>query len=131
MNNHETFKTTIGGQALIEGVMMVGPSKTSVAVRKPDGKIDLKIEQNTKREEKHPILKVPIIRGAYKLLEAMIRGVNALTYSASFYEEEENEADSFLQRKFPKHGESIETALTILLSLGLAVLFFMILPSAL
>lgn len=124
------FKTTIGGQALIEGIMMRGPSQTSIAVRKPDGEIELKVEDNSTLSKRYKILNLPIIRGAYKLIEAMYIGINALTYSASFWEsEDEVEDDSFLTKMFPNHGEDIEMALAILASFAIAIFFFMILPS--
>lgn len=92
---NESFKTTIGGQALIEGVMMRGPSKTAYAVRKPDGDIALRIDKNKQIADQYPFLNWPIIRGAVKLIEAMVIGVDAIMYSASFWEEAEGEKDSF------------------------------------
>lgn len=116
------FKTTIGGQALIEGVMMKGPSKTSYAVRKPDGEIELKIKENHSLDEKYRILRLPILRGAFKLVEAMVVGTEALTYSASFWEEEPEEIKSERRSK-------IEDGITILFSFVLAIFLFMVLPS--
>lgn len=123
------FKTTIGGQALIEGVMMKGPSKTAYAVRKPNGEITLRIEDNHSITDHNVFLSLPIIRGAVKLIESMIEGVNATLYSASFLEDDADQGETFIARHFPTHKEQIETFITVGFSLILAVLFFMILPN--
>ena len=128
---NESFKTTIGGQALIEGVMMRGPSKTAYAVRKPDGEIALRTGKNKIIADKYPFLNWPILRGAVKLIEAMVIGVDAIMYSASFWEEEEGEEDGFFRKHFPEHGEKMEQIFTVAFSFLLAVLFFMVLPNAL
>ena len=70
---NESFKTTIGGQALIEGVMMRGPSKTAYAVRKPDGEIALHTGKNKSIADKYPFLNRPILRGAVKIGRASCR----------------------------------------------------------
>lgn len=130
--NPKAFKTTIGGQALIEGVMMKGPSKTSVAVRKPNKEIELKVEQNSSLSDKYKILNLPIIRGAFKLIEAMVVGVKALTFSASFFEEEEDnkeKKDTAFNKIFKDKAEDVEMFLTIVFSFAMAIVFFMALPS--
>lgn len=130
--NPKAFKTTIGGQALIEGVMMKGPSKTSVAVRKPNKEIELKVEQNSSLSDKYKILNLPIIRGAFKLIEAMVVGVKALTFSASFFEEEEDnkgKKDTISNKIFKDKAEDVEMFLTIVFSFAMAIVFFMALPS--
>ena len=124
----QSFKTTIGGQALIEGVMMKGPSKTAYAVRKPDGDIAMRIEKNNSILERVPFLNVPILRGAVKLIEAMLVGVDAIIYSASFWEVDEDE-EGFLEKHFPKHHKKMEEVLSVLISLLSAVILFMILPN--
>ncbi|MDY3119169.1 MAG: DUF1385 domain-containing protein [Peptoniphilus sp.] len=128
---NESFKTTIGGQALIEGVMMRGPSKTAYAVRKPDGGIALRVDNNKSITDTYAFLNWPILRGAVKLIEAMVTGVDAILYSASFWEENEAEKESFFQRHFPKCAETIEQILTVGFSILLAVLFFMVIPNVL
>ena len=128
---NESFKTTIGGQALIEGVMMRGPSKTAYAVRKPDGEIVLRTGKNKSIADKYPFLNWPVLRGAVKLIEAMVIGVDAIMYSASFWEEEEGEEDGFYRKHFPEYGEKLEQIFTVAFSFLLAVLFFMVLPNAL
>lgn len=124
----QSFKTTIGGQALIEGVMMKGPSKTAYAVRKPGGDIAVRIENNHSILERFPFLNIPILRGAVKLIEAMLVGVDAIIYSASFWEDDEDEA-GFLEKHFPNHHQKMEEVLSVLISILSAVLFFMILPN--
>lgn len=124
----QSFKTTIGGQALIEGVMMKGPSKTAYAVRKPGGDIAMRIEKNNSILERVPFLNIPILRGAVKLIEAMLVGVDAIIYSASFWEEDEDEM-GFLEKHFPEHHQKMEEILSVIISLLSAVLFFMILPN--
>lgn len=124
----QSFKTTIGGQALIEGVMMKGPSKTAYAVRKPGGDIAMRIEKNNSILERVPFLNIPILRGAIKLIEAMLVGVDAIIYSASFWEEDEDEM-GFLEKHFPEHHQKMEEVLSVIISLLSAVLFFMILPN--
>lgn len=124
----QSFKTTIGGQALIEGVMMKGPSKTAYAVRKPGGDIAMRIENNNSILERFPFLNIPILRGAVKLIEAMLVGVDAIIYSASFWEDDDDEVD-FLEKHFPEHHQKMEEVLSVLISILSAVLFFMILPN--
>jgi uncharacterized protein YqhQ len=76
-------KTSIGGQAVIEGVMMKGPESIAIAVRKPDGEIVLK-KENLKSSRK-TISKIPIIRGMFAFIDAMVIGVKALSFSAEFF----------------------------------------------
>ena len=80
-----SFKTMIGGQALIEGIMMLGPDKRAIVVRKPDGELEVKVEPRTAVKDKYPILGVPIIRGVAAFLSSMVGGVKALLYSAQFF----------------------------------------------
>ena len=117
---NKSFKTSIGGQALIEGVMMKGPSKTAIAVRKPNGEINLKVDPNFSISDKYPIFKLPILRGAVKLIEAMVIGLKAMTYAASFWDDDEGEELS-----------AKEIGGTLFLSVLLAVGFFILLPNLL
>lgn len=84
-------KPAIGGQAVIEGVMMRGPKSTAIAVRKDDGEIALKKDENHSISERYKFLKLPILRGVVSLIEMMIIGIQTLSYSATMagYEEEE------------------------------------------
>lgn len=126
---NSAFKTTIGGQALIEGIMMRGPSKISIAVRRPDGEIEVKTEETNSLDKKYKILTLPIIRGAYKLVESMIIGSKALTYSASFYDDTDKKKENFLDKKFKDKAEMIENAFALVVSFVIAILFFTVLPN--
>jgi uncharacterized protein YqhQ len=89
--------TAIGGQALIEGILMKSPEKTAMAVRLPDGDIDISYFEGKSIKEKYKILKLPIIRGVVSFAESMIQGYKALMISADksgFTDlEEENKKD--------------------------------------
>ena len=83
----------IGGQAVIEGVMMKNMDRYAVSVRKPDGKIETKVEECVSFAEKHPLFKLPILRGMVNFLESMVIGMQTLNYSASFYDDEEEQTE--------------------------------------
>ncbi|MGN0505832.1 MAG: DUF1385 domain-containing protein [Lachnospiraceae bacterium] len=120
----------IGGQAVIEGVMMKNGSKYAVAVRKPNHEIVVETNKLTESAKKYPLLQLPIIRGVAAFVESMSLGMKTLTFSASFYEEEEEE--SGLEKKLNKvtkgNAEKILNAFTILLSVVLAIGIFVALP---
>ncbi len=124
--------TSIGGQALIEGIMMRGPNEVAIAVRKPDGEIELKIDKLNTLAMRYKIFGIPFLRGVVSLVEAMVIGTKALMYSAEFFEEEEQEEDlkeSFIQRIFKDNAENVEMFITVLFSMVLAVGVFMIIPT--
>ena len=83
----EKKMTSIGGQAVIEGVMMRGPHKTAVAVRKPDGEIIIDESEN---KIKGGVRKIPLVRGVFAFVDSMVTGVKALMFSANFYDEDGN-----------------------------------------
>ena len=87
-NNQEKFKTMIGGQALIEGILMQGPEKKSIVVRGPEGLV-VKTQRLNPLKERYPILGWPLIRGVVNFGASMVSGVKALMYSAEFFPEEE------------------------------------------
>lgn len=123
-------RTSIGGQAVIEGVMMKNGKKCAIAVRKPDHTIEVKTSVQTSIAEKYKILKLPIIRGVVNFIESMVVGIQTLTYSSSFYEEEEEESsfDRWFENTFKEKGESILMGITVCISLVLSIGIFMILP---
>ena len=130
------FRTSIGGQALIEGILMRGPEKQAIAVRRPDGGIELQEEALTLIKERYPILGLPFIRGGVTFLDSMVRGVKALMFSAQFYPEEEGadaEPSKFEQWLEKKLGsEALEQAVIyIAAALGIAfsVGLFIMLPA--
>lgn len=124
-------KGTLGGQAVIEGVMMKGPKRYSIAVRRPDHKIEVKLEKYQPASEKHAICKAPFIRGIVNFAESLAVGMKTLSYSSSFYEEDEVEtkADKVIKNVFKEKAESVIMGLTLLVSVVLAVALFMMLPA--
>lgn len=116
-------KTSIGGQAVIEGVMMKGPEDIAIAVRKPDGEIALSREKL--KSSRKTISKIPVVRGVFAFVDALVIGVKALSFSAEFFEEEEEDKD----KKHSKWDEFLEknmvviaVFLSILFSMGLFIL---------
>lgn len=124
-------KTSIGGQALIEGVMMRGPKDVSIAVRKPNKEIELKVDKLNTLAMRHKILGLPFIRGVVGLVEALSIGTKALMYSAEFYEEEEQEStkETLTKKIFKDKAQDVEMFMALLVSIVLAIGIFMVLPS--
>lgn len=107
-----------GGMAVIEGVMMRGPAETALAVRQPDGGIEIESEKNSQLSKRYPILKWPLIRGSYVLIESMAVGIRMLNKSANMSMDEEEEELS-----------TSEILFTGLLAFALAILLFVALPT--
>ena len=130
------FKTMIGGQALIEGIMMMGPEKKAVVVRKPDGTLEEQVEERVLIKDKHPILGTPFIRGIFNFGSSMANGVKALMYSASFFpEEDEPEEPSKFERWLERRLGSEKVAsffitLAVVLGVAFSVGLFILLPTA-
>ena len=131
-NNQEKFKTMIGGQALIEGILMQGPEKKSIVVRGPEGLV-VKTQRLNPLKERYPILGWPLIRGVVNFGASMVSGVKALMYSAEFFPEEEAEPSKFDQWLEKKIGsEKMEKAviyLAVLLGVAFSVGLFILLPT--
>ena len=130
------FRTSIGGQALIEGVMMRGPEKQAIVVRDQEGNLVEKVEELRFIKDRYPILGVPLIRGTVNFLASMVSGVKALMYSAEFYPDEEEAEPSKFDKWLEEHIsskklESLVIALAVVLGLGMSVFLFMILPTLL
>ena len=129
------FRTSIGGQALLEGILMRGVDKQAIVVRKPDGETVEKIEPVKPLRLKYPILGWPLIRGSVNFVETLVNGVKALMYSAEFMPEEEQEQEtSKLDRWLEKHlsGEKAERAIigvSVFFGILLAVVLFFMLPT--
>lgn len=127
-------KTTIGGQALLEGLLMMGPENIAIAVRKPDGEIVL---DKKPLPSKSRITKVPFIRGCVNLFRQMVVGVRALMYSADFVElEDETEQkpskfDAFIEKIFKDKGKDALIYISVIFSLALSVGLFIVLPNLL
>lgn len=141
-NEHKScatpFKTMIGGQALIEGIMMMGPEKRAIVVRKPDGQLEEKVDDRVLIKDKHPILGLPFIRGIFSFGSSMANGVKALMYSASFFpedEEEEEEPSRFElwleERLGSEKAAGFFVTLAVILGVAFSVGLFILLPTAL
>ena len=122
----------IGGQAVIEGVMMKNMDRYAVSVRKPDGKIETKVEECVSFAEKHPLFKLPILRGMVNFLESMVIGMQTLNYSASFYEDAEEQTEEkteqFLEKFRGEKAEKVIMGIVLVFSLAISIGLFMILP---
>ena len=133
-NKSCAFRTSIGGQALIEGVMMRGPEKQAIVVRDQEGNLVEKVEDLKFIKDRYPILGLPLVRGTVNFLAAMVNGVKALMYSADFYPDEEAAQPSKFELWLEKHLSSKKleqaiVALAVVLGVGLSVFLFMVLPT--
>ncbi len=132
---NEKFKTMIGGQALIEGIMMMGPDKCATVVRAKDG-IHTKVEPR-KPVKRCSVKKIPFVRGVFNFCASMKTGVSALMYSADFFvDEEENSAekqskfDAWLEKKLSSEkAQSVLVTVAVVLGIALSVGLFIVLPS--
>lgn len=128
----EVKKTSIGGQALMEGIMMKGPDKIATAVRKPDGEIEIK-ESEINPVFKNKFFKLPLIRGSFVLIDSLINGVKELMYSAEFYGEdfEEDALDRFLKKMFKDKADTAIIYASVIIALVFSVLVFILGPTLL
>ncbi len=120
----------IGGQAVLEGIMMKNQEVYSIGVRKPDGEIEVNLSTHEGIGNKK-LKKIPIIRGVINFVDSLVLGMRCLTFSASFYDEEENQpskADVVLQKLFKDRAEKIVMGITVAFSIVMAVAIFMVLP---
>lgn len=117
----------IGGQAVIEGVMMKSGNEYAVAVRKPDGEIEVKKEKCKGNEERAKFFRLPFIRGVVNFIDSLVLGMSTLSYSSSFYEEED-EKDKNKTPEQKKRSETAFNVFTIILAIILAVGIFMVAP---
>ncbi|MBA7675618.1 hypothetical protein ES703_83854 [subsurface metagenome] len=126
-----TRKFQVGGQAVIEGVMMRSPKSFTVAIRKSNGQIMIKKEPYIALTERFKFLKIPIIRGAVVLIESLYLGIKALSFSAEEAMEEENPETKTLDAKKEKKEETFVTLwliLSLLMGFALALFIFFYLP---
>ena len=124
--------SAVGGQALIEGVMMRGKDKISIAVRKPDGEIILKTDKIQKNFLTN-FSKVPILRGMFAFISSMIIGIKALNYSAEFYDDgteyEKGKFDIWVEKTFKDKADSVYVLISMVFAFIITVLFFIALPA--
>lgn len=130
-NSCEQFKTMIGGQALIEGIMMRGPEKDAVVCRTPDG-LDIQVTDRRLPPAQSP-LRWPLIRGVYNFFDAQITGVKALLHSADLSPEEEvsepGKFDQWLEKKLGNEKfQKFLVGSAVVMGIGLSVLLFFLLP---
>lgn len=127
-------KTTIGGQALLEGILMRGPENTRIVVRKPDKELEIK-DDPIGTDKKNPIAKIPFIRGVVNFWDSMKYGMSALNYSASFFDEEEEElskAEKWLNNKLGKEKfDKLLLTVATVIGVAMPVVLFIFLPTIL
>lgn len=127
------IRTSIGGQALIEGVMMRGPQKLMACVRNPQGEIVEKEIEYTPLQKKHKVLGIPVLRGVVGFVESMVLGYKTMMYSAEVSGMEEMEAESkfdkWLEKTFGDKLMKVAGVIGGVLGLALAVVLFFWLPT--
>ncbi len=134
-----TFRTRIGGQALIEGILMRGVTKQAIVVRAPDGSLVVKEEELSLIKEKYPVLGLPLIRGAVTFIASMVNGVKALMFSAEYYpddpdaaQQEPSKFDQWLEKHFSDEKlMSLIVTLSVIFGVGLSIVLFFLLPTLL
>ena len=123
----------IGGQAVIEGVMMKNGDEYATAVRKPDGAIEVKKDSYVSMGEKVKFFALPFVRGVFSFADSMILGMRALTFSASFFEDDEenmepSKFEKFLEKVFGEKMEKALMSMVMVFSVVMAICIFMVLP---
>lgn len=121
----------IGGQAVLEGIMMKNKEQYAVAVRKPNGEIEVEVDHYYGIIHGSKLLNIPFVRGIFQFIDSLILGMRSLNFSASFYEDEEAKetaADKAFNKIFKDKAEKVLNGLVMLFSLALAIGIFMVLP---
>lgn len=123
----------IGGQAVLEGIMMMNRDDYAVAVRRPDGEIEVKKDKYESITKKAKLLQLPFIRGVFRFADSMILGMRTLTYSAGFFEDDEDAGEpgrleKLLDRVFGEKLEGAIMSVVMVVSFLLAIAIFMVLP---
>ncbi|HZJ58357.1 MAG TPA: DUF1385 domain-containing protein [Clostridia bacterium] len=128
-------KSNIGGQAVLEGVMMKAPQRMAIAVRRSDGQIEVRSKSVTSIKDRYPLLRLPVLRGIITFAETMVMGIKSLMDSAELYGEEEeytpSRFETWISQKTGKKAEDVMVFFALLIALGFAVLLFMVLPAML
>ena len=128
-----SFRTSIGGQALIEGILMRGPKKQAVVCRTKDGIVE-KVEDLRLVRDKHPVLGLPFIRGIVTLFDSLYKGMQALTYSASLVPLEEqgepDKLDQWIEAHFEgEKAQKLIISSAVVMGVGLSLFLFIFLPA--
>ena len=118
----------IGGQAVLEGVMMKNSTKYAVAVRKPDGDIDVQVEEYKGVCGDKKFAKLPLIRGVFAFVDSLVLGMRVTMHSASFYEDEEETTEETEKKASGSRADDIMMGITVAVSVVIAVGLFMLLP---
>ncbi len=118
-------RVNIGGQAVLEGIMMKGPDSYALAVRKPDKEIDVQVTPYKSLGEKHKPANIPIVRGVINFIESLYIGMSTLMKSSEYFEEEEEEKP----KKANNAGDKASLVFTLIVSLAIAIGVFMLLPA--
>lgn len=134
-NTDVRFRTSIGGQALLEGILMRGPQRQAIVCRTPDGLVE-KIDELHMVKDKHPILGWPLIRGVVTFLDSMVKGMQALTYSADLLPLEEqgepDKLDQWIENHFSEEkAKDIIIGVAVVLGIALSIVLFILLPTLL
>ena len=136
VENQEKFKTMIGGQALIEGILMRGPYKQAIVVRSPDGLVE-KVEELRINKDKNPIARLPLIRGVLTFFSSMYNGITALMFSADYFPdlqedgtpEEPSKFDKWLEKKLGSEKfQEVLIFVALIMGLAFSVGLFFLLP---
>lgn len=126
------FRTSIGGQALIEGILMRGPKKQAIVCRTAEGLVE-KVDELKLLKDKYPIFGWPFIRGCVTFIDSMIKGMQALTYSAELVpleEQEPDKLDQWIEKHFSAENASkIIIGTAVVLGIALALFLFIFLPT--
>jgi len=124
-------KVSVGGQAVIEGVMMKGEMNIATAVRKSDGEIAVEVEQFIPYTKRNRFFSLPVIRGFIALIESLVIGINALNKSAEYFEEEieESRFEAWLKSVFKEKSKDVVNGIILIVALAAAVGLFFILPT--
>ena len=118
----------IGGQAVLEGVMMKNSTKYAVAVRTPDGDIDVQVEEYKGVCGDKKFAKLPLIRGVFAVVDSLVLGMRVTMHSASFYEDEEETTEETEKKASGSRADDIMMGITVAVSVVIAVGLFMLLP---
>lgn len=122
----------IGGQAVIEGIMMKNKQDYATAVRRPDGGIEIQKEQYVSMKDKVPLCGLPLVRGVFSFVDSMVLGMRALSYSAGFFEDDEGsepgKLELWMNRVFGEKVEKVLMGFVMVFSIVMAVAIFMVLP---
>lgn len=120
--------SNIGGQAVLEGIMMKNGPKYAVAVRKPDGEIEVKTEEYKSAVKWEKLTKIPFVRGTFNFVDSLVLGMKTLSYSASFAEEETGEVITEEEAQKQEKKENFIMGITMVAAVVLAIGLFMVLP---